>query len=64
LLQGDLILQVPIENADEKTGLFNSQLWQAMDMVKEKYGYNLQQVITSGQGSVGNPTTIYLLMVK
>jgi hypothetical protein len=42
----------------------NTDLWKAMDSVKQRYGYHLQEVMTSGQGSVANPTTIYLLMTK
>ena len=32
--------------------------------LKEKYGFKVQQVMTSGVGSVGNPTNVYILMTK
>lgn len=62
VIYGDLI--VPEGREQEKISVPNRYLWQAMDLVKDKFGYHLQQLITSGQGSVANPTTIYLLMVK
>jgi hypothetical protein len=43
---------------------FNSDLWAAMDLLKNQYGFKIQQVMTSGVGSVGNPTTVYILMTK
>jgi hypothetical protein len=43
---------------------FNSDLWEAMDLVKNQYGFKLQNVMTSGLGSVGNPTVVYILMTK
>ena len=43
---------------------FNTGLWEAMDLLKSQYGFTIQQVITSGVGSVGNPTTVYILMTK
>ena len=45
-------------------GFFNTDLWKAMDLLKDQYGFKVQQVITSGVGSVGNPTTVYILMTK
>ena len=56
LISGDLI------SADY--GLFNSNIWEAMDLLKTQHGFNLQNVMTSGVGSVGNPTTVYILMTK
>jgi hypothetical protein len=35
-----------------------------LDLLKNQYGFKVQQVMTSGQGSVGNPTTVYILMTK
>lgn len=59
LISGDLInsqLSQPTK--------FNSDLWEAMDLLKNQYGFKLQHVMTSGEGSVGNPTVIYILMTK
>ena len=56
LISGDLINNVGSS--------FNIALWQAMDLLKTQYGFKLQQVMTSGVGSVGNPTTVYILMTK
>jgi len=56
LISGDLIV------ADY--GLFNKNIWEAMDLLKTQYGFKLQNVMTSGVGSVGNPTTVYILMTK
>lgn len=56
LISGDLI------NAD--LSLFNSNLWEAMDLLKSQYGFRLQNVMTPGVGSVGNPQTIYILMTR
>lgn len=55
LISGDLITTV--KN-------FNSYLWGAMDLLKNQYGFKLQQVMTSGVGSEGNPTVVYILMTK
>lgn len=43
LMSADLI--TPIENA------FNFRIWEAMDILKSQYGYKVQQVMTSGEGS-------------
>lgn len=43
---------------------FNKDLWKAMDLLKNQHGYKLQQIMTSGVGSEGNPTVVYILMVK
>ncbi len=43
---------------------FNSVIWEAMDMLKGQYGFKLQQVMTNGVGSKGNPTDVYILMTK
>ena len=43
---------------------FNSPVWNAMDILRNQYVFKLQQVMKSGQGSVGNPTTVYILMTK
>jgi hypothetical protein len=56
LISGDLI-QEPLRT-------FNSDLWEAMDLLKNQYGFKLENVMTSGVGSVGNPTTVYILMTK
>jgi hypothetical protein len=56
LISGDLI--------DSQLRIFNSDLWEAMDLLKNQYGFKFQNVMTSGVGSVGNPTTVYILMTK
>jgi len=56
LISGDLI--------DSQLRMFNSDLWEAMDLLKNQYGFKLQNVMTSGVGSIGNPTTVYILMTK
>jgi hypothetical protein len=58
LISGGLI------NSIHGNNTFNYQLWQAMDLIKNQYGFKLQNVMTSGQGSVGNPTVVYTLMTK
>lgn len=59
ILRGDLIV-----TNGALLGQFNSILWSSMDLLKNQYGFKLQQVMTSGVGSVGNPTTVYILMTK
>jgi hypothetical protein len=56
LVSGDLI--------ERNLGQFNSDLWQATDLLKNQYGFKIQQVMTSGVGSVANPTIVYILMIK
>lgn len=56
MISGDLI--------NSQFSRFNSDLWEAMDLLKNQYGFKLQNVMTSGAGSVGNPTTVYILMTK
>lgn len=53
LIKGDLIYSE-----------FNKDIWTAMDILKNQYGFTLQQVMTSGEGSVQNPTVVYILMTK
>ena len=61
LISGDLFTRSGNPNTGD---IFNSYLWQAMDMLMNQYGFKLQNVMTSGVGSVGNPTTVYILMTK
>lgn len=56
LISGDLIQEQP--------RAFNTDLWQAMDLLKTQFGFHVQQVMPSGVGSVGNPTVVYILMTK
>lgn len=56
LISGDLITRSELA--------FNSYIWDAMDMLKNQYGFKVQNVMTSGVGSEGNPTTVYILMTK
>jgi hypothetical protein len=56
LISGDLI--------NSKLSRFNSDLYEAMDLLKNQYGFKLQNVMTSGVGNVANPTTVYILMTK
>ena len=62
LISGELIIS--ITPGIENVGAFNSAVWEAMDLLKNQYGFKLQNVMTSGVGSVGNPTTVYILMTK
>ena len=43
---------------------YNSALWEAMDLLKNQYGFKVQSVMTSGVGSQGNPTVVYILITK
>jgi len=61
MLSGNLISTVSPEST---MGTFNSGIWEAMDLMKNQYGFKVQQVMTSGLGNVGNPTTVYILMTK
>ena len=40
-----------------------SPLWRAVDFVKSK-GYTVGEITTSGIGSEGNPTRMYVIMTK
>lgn len=65
ILQGDLITNE--QSVDQRLGptrQSNTDLWTAMDLLKNQHGFIIQQVMTSGVGSVGNPTTVYILMTK
>ena len=50
-------------NSIRGTNTFNYQLWEAMDLLRNQYGFHLQSVIPGGEISVGNPT-VYILMTK
>jgi hypothetical protein len=52
VIKGDLI---------RPGGEFNSDLWEAQDMLKNQYGFKLQQVFTNERGK---GTSVYLLMTK
>jgi hypothetical protein len=60
LIGGNLIAESP---GGASFG-FNTGIWEAMDLLKTQYGFKLQQVMTSGVGSVENPTAVYILMTK
>ena len=47
-----------------EAGDFNSDLWQARDLLKNQYGFRMDQVITSGIGTKANPTKVYVVMTK
>jgi hypothetical protein len=40
----------------------NTELWEAVDLLKGDYGYTLSHVIHDGEGSKGNPGRVYLIM--
>jgi hypothetical protein len=54
VLEGELIT----------SGLFNTDLYDAMDLLKTQYGFSLAQIVTSGVGSEANPTVLYIIMTK
>lgn len=62
--QGESIV---VLKADEDALLLSNgtimPFWNAIDVV-EHYGYNLDDVATSGMGSQGNPTRFYAIMSK
>ena len=60
LLQGELI----VSQFNTPDLMFNSDLWSAMDLLKNQYGFKLQHVMTTGIVTVGSPTTVYILMTK
>jgi hypothetical protein len=58
VLEGDLI-------GSQVSGyFFNSDLWSAMDLIKNQYGFKQTQIFTSGMGSQGNPTVVYIVLTK
>ena len=62
--QGESIV---VLKADEDALLLSNgtitPFWNAIDVV-EHYGYNLDDIATSGMGSQGNPTRFYAIMSK
>ena len=56
LLQGELI----VSQFNTPDLMFNSDLWSAMDLLKNQYGFKLQHVMNTGVGSVGSPTNVYI----
>jgi len=62
--QGESIV---VLKADEDTLLLTnssmSPFWKAIDAIKH-YGYNVNDITTSGMGSQGNPTRFYAIMSK
>lgn len=71
LIQGDLIVEKEVvvnptgaASVLQKQNVLNTDLWSAMDLLKDQYGFKIQQIMTSGVGSEGNPTTVYILMTK
>lgn len=75
ILQGDLIAYDTLESVTDPSGkpaeagvithtnIQQTDLWEAMDLLR-LHGFQLQQVMTSGVGSEGNPTVVYILMSK
>jgi len=47
-----------------EAGDFNSDLWQARDLLKNQYGFKMDQVITSGTRTEANATKVYVVMTK
>lgn len=44
--------------------IFNKFLFQGMDLLKNQYGFKIQDVFTSGEGNKANPTKVYILLTK
>ena len=44
--------------------IFNTFLFQGMDLLKNQYGFKIQDVFTSGEGNKANPTKVYILLTK
>lgn len=69
VLQGDLIISSGLLSNQNSTSNYegglaaNTDLWAAMDLLRNN-GFKTQQIITTGQGSVGNPHTVYIVMTK
>jgi hypothetical protein len=38
--------------------------WEAIDLLEDSYGYKLDSVLSSGMGSVANPTRFFAVMSK
>ena len=55
VFRGDLITQF--------TSVPNTKIWEAVDLLKGG-GYQLNQIVNTGAGSVGNPHTLYIIMSK
>ena len=60
LLQGELI----VSQFNTPDLMFNSDLWSAMDLLKNQYEFKVQHVINTGLGTAGSPTNVYILMSK
>jgi hypothetical protein len=60
LLQGELI----VSQFNTPDLMFNSDLWSAMDLLKNQYGFKVQHVMNTGLGTVGSHTNVYILMTK
>jgi hypothetical protein len=60
LLQGELI----VSQFNTPDLMFNSDLWSAMDLLKNQYGLKVQHVMNTGLGTVGSPANVYILMTK
>lgn len=41
----------------------NTQIWEAIDFLKNE-GFKLDQILTTGAGSKGNPHDLYVIMSK
>jgi hypothetical protein len=75
ILQGDLIAYDTLATVTDPSGkpatagvitdtnIQRTDLWEAMDLLR-LHGFEIQQVMTSGVGSEGNPTVVYILMTK
>ena len=55
VFRGDLLTQF--------TSVPNTKIWEAVDLLKGE-GYQLNQIVNTGAGSVGNPHTLYIIMSK
>lgn len=55
VFRGDLITQF--------SSTVNIKIWEAVDLLKGE-GYQLNQIITTGAGTAGNPHTLYIIMSK
>jgi hypothetical protein len=47
-----------------EAGVFNSDLWEARDLLKNQYGSKIRQVITTGFETEATPTKVYVIMTK
>jgi hypothetical protein len=76
VLRGDILIPHylnPISNTSLSEGEsaadagdleYNPVIWKVIEMLKQEFGYSIDNIVVNGLGSRDNPDRLYVIMIK